>query len=60
MTIGEVAAACFVKGMVLDVTEELNTAERYWLNKRASEYDVGAILSEQDRDIERYREEGKS
>lgn len=47
---GHVAAACFVKELVLDVSEELATAKRYLLNKKACGYDIGAILSEQDKD----------
>lgn len=52
---GEVAAACFVRNMVLDVAEELNNAERYLLNKKAVDYDIGAIMSEQDGKRHEYR-----
>ena len=55
METGEVAAACFVKNLVLDVTEELSSAERYLLNKMAVDYDIGAILSEQDGEHHKYR-----
>lgn len=47
---GHIAAACFVRDLVLDVSEELATAQRYLLNKKAGGYDIGAILSEQDKD----------
>ena len=53
---GHVAAACQIEKLVLDVSEELATAEQYWLDKKASDYDIGEILAEQDKDRKTYRQ----
>lgn len=55
MDLNEVAAACFVKDMVLDVTKELESAEHYLLNKKAADYNIGVILSEQDGERHKYQ-----
>lgn len=55
---GHIAAACFVRELVLDVAEELATAEQYLLNKKACDYDIGAILAEQEKDARLFRTKG--
>jgi len=55
MNMGEVASAqkilCFVK----DVDCELKKAERYWLNKEATGYDMTEIIAEQDKKHRKYQ-----
>ena len=47
LDIDEIASACKVKCLIKDVDKELKKAERYWLNKEAINYDIGAIIAEQ-------------
>lgn len=47
MEIGEVASACKIKCLVKDVDCELKNVERYYLNKEATNYDLGGIIAEQ-------------
>lgn len=47
MNIGEVASACKIKELICDVDCELKKAERYWLNKEATGYDIVQIVDEQ-------------
>ncbi|MCH5211009.1 MAG: hypothetical protein J1F01_08620 [Oscillospiraceae bacterium] len=56
MNIGEVASALKVKELVCDVDRELKKAERYQLNKQATNYDMVDIMSEQHRMHEEYKE----
>lgn len=55
MEIGEVASACKIKELIHDVDCELKKAERYWLNKEAINYDIGAIIAEQKRKHDKYK-----
>ena len=52
---GHIAAACFVKDLILDVSEEYATAYQYLLNKRACSFDIGAIMADQDKDTKTFR-----
>lgn len=47
MELNEVASACKVKHLIMDVDCELKKAERYWLNKEATGYDLVSIIEEQ-------------
>ena len=47
MNLDEVAGALKVKEFIYDVDCELKKAERYWLNKEATGYDINGIISEQ-------------
>ena len=47
MNIGEVAAALEIKCLICDVDCELKEAERYHLNKKALNYDLYDIISDQ-------------
>ena len=55
LSMNEVASAEFVRELILDVSEELATAERYHLNKKAVDYDIGAILADQDKDTKLFK-----
>lgn len=55
MDIGEVASACKVKCLVLDVDKELKKAERYLLNKSATNFDLDLIIEEQHDKHEKYK-----
>ena len=55
MNIGEVAAALFLKEYVVDVDKELKKAEKYQLNKKANDYSMEAIMSEQRQMYDKYR-----
>lgn len=55
MEIGEVASACKIKELIHDVDCELKKAERYWLNKEAINYDIGAIIAEQKHKHDKYK-----
>ena len=55
MNIDEVASACKIKELVLDVDHELKKAEQYWLNKEAIDYDMPTIISEQKHKKEKYK-----
>lgn len=54
MDIGEVASACKIKCLVMDVDKELKKAERYWLNKEAIGYDLTSIIEEQSNKHDKY------
>lgn len=53
--IGEVASACKVKELIHDVDCELKKAERYQLNKKATDYNIESIISEQDKKHKKYQ-----
>lgn len=55
MNLNEVAAALFLKDYVLDVDRELKKAEKYQLNKKANDYSMDAIMSEQRKMYDKYR-----
>ena len=55
MNIGEVAAAQKILCLVKDVDKELKKAERYWLNKMATDYDMVSIIEEQKRKHKKYQ-----
>ena len=61
MTLNEIAAACKIKELVMNVDKELEKVEGYLLNKEAVGYDIGHIISEQSKKHEEYRNkiEGK-
>ena len=44
---GEVAARKIVEDLICDVSEELETAEQYHLNKKAIDFDIVSIIEEQ-------------
>ena len=52
--IDEVASAIKIKQFICDVDCELKKAERYWLNKEATNYDMTMIIEEQDRKHKKY------
>lgn len=45
--IDEVASACKVKELITNVDCELKKAERYWLDKKAIDFSIDAIIAEQ-------------
>lgn len=47
LSLGEGAAAMRIKKCMCDVDNELAEAERYMLNKKAMDYDVGYLIGEQ-------------
>ena len=53
--IGEVASAFKVKELICNVDCELKKAERYHLNKKATDYDILLIIEEQHKKHEKYR-----
>lgn len=53
--IGEVASACKVKEFIHGVDYELKKAERYWLNKEATSYDMVQIIEEQKAKHKKYK-----
>lgn len=55
MDINEVASACKVKCLIMDVDCELKKAERYLLNKAAINYDINSIISEQRSKHDKYK-----
>lgn len=55
MNIGQVAAALKIKGLVCDVDKELKEAERYHLNKKALNYDLYDIISDQECKHQKYK-----
>ena len=55
MEIGEVASAMKIKEFVEDVDCELKKAERYWLNKEATNYDMTMIIEEQSHKHKKYQ-----
>lgn len=55
----EVASACKIKELICDVDCELKKAERYWLNKEATGYDMSQIISEQKSKHKKYRKKMK-
>ena len=59
MELGEVASACKVKELICDVDCELKKAERYWLNKEATGYDMVMIIEEQKRKHSKYEKKMK-
>ena len=55
LDIGEISDTIILKELVSDVTCELAKAEKYKLNKEFTNYDIGSILSEQDKKKEKYK-----
>jgi hypothetical protein len=55
MELDEVASACKVKKLVMEVDYELKKAERYWLNKEAMGWDMTAIVEEQKKKHDKYK-----
>ena len=55
INLGEIASACKVKELIVDVDCELKKAERYWLNKEAMSYDMPTIISEQKKKHDKYK-----
>lgn len=50
----EIAAAMFVKTLLVDVDYELAEAEQEWIEKRAMDYDVNDIMPEQEQMKKKY------
>lgn len=59
MTLGEVASAFKIKELISDVDCELKYAERAQLDKKAIDYDLAAIMMEQEAKHEKYRKKTK-
>ena len=59
MNIGQVAAALTIKGMIQDVDKELKEAEQYHLNKKALNYDLYDIISDQECQYQEYKKRYK-
>lgn len=55
LNLGEIASASKIQEFVLDVTCELKKAERYWLNKEATSYDMNEIVAEQKTKHDKYK-----
>ena len=55
MDLGEVAAAIFVKDLLLHTTKELEKAEKYWIRKKAISYNMDVIIEEQKEKHEKYK-----
>ena len=53
--IGEIASAEFISCFVRDVDRELKKAERYHLNKQATDYDISNIIMEQNKKHNKYK-----
>ena len=53
--IDEVASACKIKELIMDVDKELKKAKRYALNKSATNYDLIDIISEQRKKHNKYK-----
>ena len=56
----EMAAAHKIKHLIKDVDEELKKAEQYHLNKKAIDYDIVAIIEEQNKKKDKYNNEMRS
>lgn len=54
LDLGEVAAAHFVGDLLLHTTEELKKAEKYWIRKKAIEYDIKEIFAQQNNESDKY------
>jgi hypothetical protein len=57
--LGEIAAAMKIKELVCDVDCELKKAERYQLDKKAVDYDMITIMSEQEEFHHHYKEKAE-
>ena len=57
--INEVASACKIKQLIMDVDCELKKAERYHLNKEAIGYDLVSIIDEQKSKHNKYKRKMK-
>lgn len=55
MNIDEVASALKIKELICDVDCELKKAERYQLNKKAIDYNLSSIISEQEKTHKKYK-----
>lgn len=55
MDIDEISAAIFLKGCIEDVDCELKMVDRYWLDKKAIDYDMAVIIPEQHEKHEEYK-----
>jgi hypothetical protein len=51
---GEVAARKIVEDLICDVSEELEKAEQYHLNKKAIDFDIVSIIEEQNAIHDKY------
>ena len=52
---GDVASAFKIGCLVKDVDKELKSVERYYLNKEATNYDIGGIIAEQKKKHKKYQ-----
>lgn len=59
VSLGEVAAALHIKMLICDVDCELKYAERYQLDKKAVNYDLAYVISEQNCYHESYKDKLK-
>ena len=57
--IDEIASAMKIKELICDVDDELKKAERYELNKKATDYNISDIISEQDKKHHKYEKKMK-
>ena len=54
--LGEFAAAAEICNLIKEVEEELQTAEKYQLNKLSIDYDMNVIIEEQKSLHKKYKE----
>ena len=55
MNLQEVSGALKMKELICDVDQELKKAQRYHLNKMATDYNINSIISEQGRKHKKYK-----
>jgi len=60
INLGEIAAASKIQELVEDVSDELKTAQQYYLNKKASDYDMSVIVEEQSKHKEMFEVKTRS
>jgi hypothetical protein len=53
-TLGEIADAEYVAALVKDVSDELAQAKSLYLKKKASDFDINSIMSDQECKAEMY------
>lgn len=55
VTLGDIASACFVKELIVDVSEELKDAEQLTLENQVIDYDICVIMDKQDELFKRFK-----
>ena len=59
VNIGDIASACFVKDLIIDVSEELSDAQQLQIELEAIDYDMTVIIEKQDMLYKKFKKENK-